>query len=201
MKLEFDPVSHTYRVNGVVVPHVTGILSPLVDLSKIPPDALERARQEGVAVHKMVELDCAGTLDVDALPEWMRPVYRAWQEFKAMSGFVPVLSEFQGYSPTFGYAGTLDLVCELPNLRDWPGAALLDVKRSLLAGPVIGLQTAAYEALIRSDKAMPRIRRRGALRLNKDGKLRLEPFDDPSDFTVFSSLLTIHKWKEKHGLQ
>ncbi len=74
--LTFDEARHEYRFHGAVVPHVTGILKPLVDYSMVPPDRLEIARQKGVAVHKMVEADAKGELT--DLPEWMIPVYEYW---------------------------------------------------------------------------------------------------------------------------
>lgn len=200
MRLHFDEASHTYSIGGAVLPNVTRILAPLVDYSMIPRDALERAKQEGKAVHTMVELDDHGTLDVAGLPEWMAPVYKAWCEFKEISGYRPVLAECKVYHRRYNYAGTLDKVCELPKLKGWPGESLLDVKRSLYAGAVIGLQTSAYEQALISDPSMPKPKRRGALRLAKDGKFRLEPYDDKADFSVFLSLLNIHRWKEKHGL-
>ena len=196
----FDEDTHTYTWNGVRVPNVTSILKPLVDLSRIPAEVLEKARQEGVAVHKMIDLDAAGTLDVDALPEWMGPVYGAWCRFKEESGFTPLLSEYRGYHPTLRYAGTLDSLCELPKLSGWSGVSLIDVKRSLFAGPVIGLQLAAYKAIVESDKAMPKVARVGALAI-KGGKFVLEPYGDPSDFSVFLALLTLNNWRSKHGYQ
>lgn len=200
MTLAFDAEKHEYRLNGALIPHVTGILAPLTDYSRIPAPVLERARQEGRAIHKMVELDCLGTLDVATLPEWMAPAFKAWCDFKAASGFSLVLSEFAGCNPPLGYAGTLDLLCELPRLKGWKGTALLDVKRSLYAGPVIGLQLAAYRAIVESDKGMPRVSRRGALRIGVDGKFQIEPYDDPTDLATFIALLTLKRWREKHAV-
>lgn len=201
MSLTFDEITHSYFFNGKPVPNVTGILSPLTDFSMIPPDVLERARREGKYVHSMIEADCEGDLDVEALADWARPAYAAWCDFKAMSGFVPILSEEKVYHPTLQYAGTLDLVCEVPKLKGWPGLSLIDVKRSLYGGPVIGLQTAAYAGAHDHLKALKttRIARRGALRIGNDGKFRLEPFDDPTDFSTFTALLTIQRWRAKHG--
>jgi len=200
VSLTFDEPSHTYRWHGVRVPNVTSILAPLLDYSRVQADALERARQEGTAIHKMVELDCAGDLDTASLPEWMLPVYRAWQQFREASGFVPILNEYQGFHPTLKYAGTLDIVCEVPKFTGWKGLVLLDVKRSLFAGPVIGAQLAAYDAILHADKAMPQPRRRGALRLSVGGKFQLEPFDDPTDFSAFIALLTLKRWRERHSI-
>lgn len=200
--LHFDAEQHRYTLGGRVLPSVTQIITDggLVDYSRIPQAVLEHAKQQGKAIHSMVEMDSQGTLDVAGLPEWMGPVYKAWCAFKDASGFAPILNEYRASHPSLGYAGTLDLLCELPKLKGWKHAALLDVKRSLFAGPAIGIQTAAYGMLVESDRGMPRVGRRGALRLGADGKFALEPYDDASDMTTFLALLTIRRFKERHNL-
>lgn len=199
--LSFDETGHIYRWNGVRVPNVTSILAPLVDYSKIPPEQLERARQAGVAVHKMVELDCKSDLDTDRLPEWMRGHLDAWLAFKSETGFECWDSERQIYHVGMGYAGTLDLVGVMRNGKKQE-ASLLDVKRSFYAGPVIGLQTSAYaEAWNRENgtTAPLKITRRFALRLDVDGKYRLEAFEDRNDFAVFTAQLATYRWRQKNG--
>ena len=198
MSLTFDEPSHVYRWNGEPVPNVTRILSGLTDYSRIPPERLEIARQEGKAVHKMVELECDDLLNVADLPEWLKPRFRAWNKFRSESGFVAFLSERPMYHPLYGYAGTPDLAGEAPRLKGVRGPVLLDIKRSLYGGPVIGLQTAAYAELLAADKAYPRIRHRFALVLGDD-TYKLEPFTDESDKGAFLAFLTTHRWREKHG--
>lgn len=190
--LTFDPERHEYRWQGALVPNVTRILAPLVDLSMIPPDVLENARQEGIAMHKMVELDAAGDLDVDGLPDWLRPRHAAWRKFLADTGFEVIASEQQVYHPVYRYAGTLDLIGRVPSGEVW----LPDLKRSFAAGAVIGLQTSAYEAAWRAvDKALKKLRRFG-LRLLESGDYRLERFEQPDDFQTFLALLTVYRWRE-----
>lgn len=199
--LTFDPVAHQYFWNGQPVVNVTRVLGPLTDYSHIPPDVLERAREQGVAVHKMVELDCKNDLDVEGLPEWMRGHYNAWRQFKADTDFECWDSEAKIYHEGLGYAGTPDLVGIMRN-SPGSGADLLDVKRSFYGGPVIGLQMAAYaEAWNRKNgKTAPlKITRRFALRLDGDGKYRLLPFEDRNDFAVFTAQLALYRWKEKYG--
>lgn len=198
--LTFDEAEHRYYWNGEPVPNVTSILSGLTDYSRIAPAVLEEARQKGVAVHKMVELDCANDLDVDTLPDWMRGHYQAWQRFREETGFECWASEHKLYHPKLRYAGTLDLVGLLPKTKI-KGLALLDVKRSFYAGPVIGLQTAAYlDAWNRTEEKASRLTdaNRYALRLDGDGKYRLEPFNDPGDIAVFVANLTLYRWRMKH---
>ena len=198
--LSFDEAAHVYHWDGVRVPNVTSVLSPLTDYSMIPADVLENARAEGVQIHKMIELDAKQDLDVDSLPDWIQPYWKAWQKFKADSGFEMVSSEFRMYHPTMQYAGTCDLVAHLTKLKNAKGYALIDVKRSLYAGPVIGLQLAAYADAWDND--MPRqhrIKHRFAFQPRKDGSYRLEEYTDPTDRMTFQALLTVHKWRTRHA--
>jgi post-segregation antitoxin (ccd killing protein) len=137
--LTFDEGPHLYRWNGEPVPSVTQIIKPLSSFDHVDPDVLERARQEGVAVHKMVELACRDELDEPGLPEWLRPYLAAWRAFVAETGFVLDASEERVYHLDYRYAGTLDL---RGRTRVHP-RGLFDLKRSFAAGRAIGVQLAA----------------------------------------------------------
>lgn len=195
--LTFDEASHTYRYRGVVVPNVTRVLAPLLDLSHVDPEKLEHARQEGVAMHRMVELYCKGELHVPSLPDWLVPRLAAFKAFVAETGFVILASEQKLYHPTFAYAGTFDLFGRMPVkqgrvYRD--ATSCVDLKRSFFAGRVTGLQTAAY-ALLWEAQGNPRAERRLALKLHADGSYATDLFEDPADRSVFLAALTLHKWK------
>lgn len=187
--LEFRAADHTYWHSGVLVPGVTTILKPLTDYSMIPPHKLEIARQKGVAVHKMVELYCKDDLNEETLPEWMLPVLEQWKKFATESGFEMVASEQRVYCRKHGYAGTFDL---FGTMRGKP--ALIDIKRSFLAGGVIGLQLAAY---LKAHTDQPADRY--ALKLNENGPYRLEPYTDQKDFSEFMACLAFYRVKEKHS--
>ena len=189
--LTFDEAKHEYRWLGERVPNVTLLLSPLIDLSYIPADTLEIARQKGTAVHKMVELDSKGDLDEDALPAWMRPALEQWRKFVAETRFRLSGSEFRVYHPTYRYAGTLDL---FGFVHDEP--AFIDVKRSFAGGAAIGLQLAAYQQGYIAQEKTGKHAKRYALKLNEVGPYRLEPFTNPNDWNTFLALLQIHRWRE-----
>lgn len=208
--LTFDEPTHTYRWNGQPVPNVTRLLAPLTDYSRIPADVLERAQQEGKAIHKMVELHMTGMLDLAALHSdesqaWLLPRFEALEKFIDETGFVCYAAEHPLYSKQLRYAGTPDLIGRMSHIgKTRRRAVLVDVKRSFFAGPVIGLQTAAYtqvwnetEAKGEKDLLVPN-QNRFALQLRADGTYRLEPFDDGGDFAAFLALLTVHYWKENH---
>lgn len=67
--LTFDPEKHQYFLNGERLPSVSEIKDPLTDFSMVAPDMLRRAADFGTAVHKMVELRLAETLDYCTLDE------------------------------------------------------------------------------------------------------------------------------------
>ena len=189
--LTFEPIAHEYRFRGDLVPNVTRILAPLIDLNHIPADTLEIARQKGIAVHKLVELDAKGDLDENALPEWMRPVHERWRQFITETRFRMIESEFRVYSPTYRFAGTLDL---FGFVHDEP--AFIDVKRSFAGGAAIGLQLAAYQEAYCGQEKNGKRAKRFALRLNENGPYRLEPYTNPNDWNTFLALLTIQRWRE-----
>lgn len=196
--LTFDEATHTYTLAGRVLPSVTQVLKPLVDYSHIPPAVLETARQQGIAVHRMVEADCKGSL-ID-LPDWMVGYFEAWEKFKAETGFEFWESEQRVFSAGLGCAGTLDLTGVMKKVKK-PSPGIIDVKRSFYAGAAIGLQLAGYETL--RNPAAPKDRKtalRHALQLKADGNYRLKSFEDRTDHGAFLACLTMHKWKEVHDV-
>lgn len=193
-ELRFDEAKHEYSVQGVRYPSVTQILSPLVDYSQVPRTVLERARQLGQAVHRMTELYDLDDLDMDDLADELRPYLTAWIKFRAETGFVPETIEKRLYHPALRYAGTPDRSGLINRRR-----AVIDIKKMLYLGPVIGLQLAAYKELF--EKNGTHIEDRYALGLRADGTYRLQPYTDKSDWPVFLSLLTTRNWKEKHGYE
>lgn len=194
--LEFDAATHTYRWKGAKVPHVTGVLAPFTDYSHIPADTLKKAQDEGIAIHRMVELDCQDELDVDGLPEWLRGYHKAWKLFVEETGFSIESSEERVYHPTLGYAGTLDLCGMLTHTG--PEIAIIDVKRSFYAGAAIGLQTWAYLEARNTDKERLPASKRFALQLRPNGTYRLQEFKDRADKSVWLAALTIYRWRERN---
>lgn len=179
---------HEYRFDGALVPSVTGIISPLTKLWGTGAQ-LARAREEGRAIHKLVELECKDQLD--SVPYWLGPYLRAWLSFKEHSGFRLVASEFIGYESALRYAGTLDLDGVLTKFKGSP-AALIDIKRSLAGAPAIGVQLAGYHGLVSG----PRLR--FGLQLKDNGTYRLAEYKDPGDRAVFLSCLSILRWRERN---
>ena len=147
-------------------------------------------------MHKMVELYCKKNLV--SVPDWMRGHLAAWEQFVENTGFELATSEDRVYNAASGYAGTLDLAGAMLKGKKF-GMAIIDIKRSFLAGPAIGIQLAAYqEAFNKTVLSADRANLRYALKLNHDGTYRLREFDEPLDYSVFLAHLTIYKHKEKY---
>jgi hypothetical protein len=188
---EFDETSHTYRLNGVVLPSVTQLLKPIgPDFSMVPPDVLERKRQLGTAVHLACELD--DNDELDEIDDALVPYVLAWQLFKAQTGVEILLNERRLHHPVLRYAGTLD---RLVSMR---GAVwMLDIKTAADPVPSYGAQLAAYVELIHAtegDASLPI--RRGTVHLRDDGTYRLAEFKNPNDKAAFMACLSLHQWKE-----
>lgn len=185
-EVAFDTASHTYRVDGRVLPSVTQVLQILQDFGGVPADVLERAREFGSHVHTAVDLDNRGELDEDSLDPALRPCLEAWRKFRADTGAVVVASELRLADSVLGYAGTLDTLLVIRSRH-----ALVDVKTGLVPRTV-GPQLAAYDHLLRAN-GRPRPTRRLCVQLCADG-YRVHDCKDPADWPVFMSALNCHKF-------
>lgn len=195
MSLTFDPATHTYTLDGRVVPSVTQVLRALPDdYAMVDPAVLERAAELGRAVHRIIELDILGGLVLEEVDFHLLPYLDQWREFLASSGFRPLLSESLVASRRYGYAGTLDLFGLLNGRK-----ALLDNKRTAAVPRKAGPQTAGYRIalsetrpdLLAPDEPVDRF----ALHLTPN-RWQLVPFRAATDQRVFLSALTIYQWSK-----
>jgi len=89
--LTFEPLTHTYRLNGTILPSVTQILqrAGLIDFSSVPGAILQAAKDRGSAVHQALhyynegDLDAAFTTDFPQYAGYLS----AWVRFLDESGF------------------------------------------------------------------------------------------------------------------
>ncbi len=131
---EFDPITHTYRINGRPVPSVTQVLGDVLPGWK----ASEWYLQRGSAVHAAAAFIARGQ-EFDFDPAITMQVF-ALQHFFSQVAPVVLAVEQQVYSEPHQYAGTYDLLCEFGGRR-----VLIDFKSTL--GPSVPYQLAAYGAL------------------------------------------------------
>jgi hypothetical protein len=200
MGLAFEPATHTYELDGVIVPSVTGILqaSDLIDFSSVPPSVLDRARLRGSAVHQAIHYYNERDLDVDRFclefPAF-GPYLRAWIAFTEQRKFVPKLNEHRVASRVHQVAGTIDCL----GVLDGHGA-LLDFATGRPEDVSKDLQTAGYHLLAREwaseDPELHKffvlhglVLRRYAVALKRDGSFSVHAYADPSDARTFIVLV------------
>ena len=196
--LEFEPGPHRYRIDGKVVPSVTEILRPLVDLSRVPIGILEQARERGKAVHEACDLYNRGELDEDgiaALPDPVRVRFESYRKFLADTDAHPIASELRVGSRRLQYAGTLDVLV-LWKKRGRYVRALCDLKATWEIPDAVGPQTFAY-ALAYRECTGHNVDARFCVQLDPV-HYGYRPLDDPSDDVTFRSCLNIHRWKASH---
>ena len=176
---------HVYRYRGRVVPGVTTIMRPLyaAAYAGMPRERAAEALARGTAVHQCVE-----AYELGKCPDGYNGQIRAWASFRQDLGFTgaPIAVETRIYSPTWGYAGTPDIVFD---------GVVIDVKSSVFPCPITAVQTMAYADLLR--EAGVRVQRRYGVALRADGTYEARLYcDDCNDRNTFKSLLAITRFIE-----
>lgn len=190
--LTFDEATHTYRHKGLVVPGVTSVLKPLSGYGSVPAAVLEAAAEFGTAVHKACELWDLGTLDEEALDPALAPYLDGWKKFCADHQVRWTSIEQPVFHPGLRYAGAPDRRGFVQTI-----SSTVDIKTTDKLYPSVGPQLAAYQAAEETTPGVL-IHQRLAVRLVGDGTYEKKAYVDPSDFSVFASLLTIRNWCDKH---
>jgi hypothetical protein len=193
-QLEFDAETHTYRLDGEILPSVTQVLKAarLIDYSMIPQDVLRVAAARGTAVHQTLANIDDGLLSADEVPPNIQGYIDAARRFYQEAGFEPQLVEFRNHHARWRYAGTLDRVGLMAGSE-----TIVDFKTGLVL-PGHALQLAGYLAML----SQPRKYRRIALKLNDDGTYRVHEYaaaDLGRDIDIFLSALNCWRWNEAHG--
>ena len=203
MALAFDAATHTYTLDGLVVPSVTQILKAvgLIDFSHVPLHILAKALDRGTQVHRAVHFWNDRDLDVDRFarefPDYA-PYLDGWRRFCEQRHFVPFVSEHRVASRLHQCAGTLDCL----GLLDGE-AVLLDFATGHPHDVAKDLQTAAYYALATEWRAedpildafwsqQPVIRRH-AVALKRTGTFTIETYSNQRDYRTFLALLEAAK--------
>lgn len=122
-ELRFVEDTHVYTWRGAVLPSVTTILKDvgIIDTAFYT----EAARLRGSYAHIACALEDQGMLDWSTLDAVLVPYVEAWVRFKRESGFVPEIIETPMLNESYLYAGTPDVIGELPGMVATRGAVEL----------------------------------------------------------------------------
>lgn len=168
--------------------HVTQILSPFADYSRIPQPALEHAAARGSLLHDAAaeiargnwvpELDGDAQRYVDSFELWFN------------SYVTEVVSVEENFiCEEFGYTGTWDVICRLMNDRY---LALIDYKTPAIESPTWCAQLAAYEYGARKKYHPERV---AALKLRPGRPAKMIQYNQGHrDFAAFLAALTAYRY-------
>lgn len=197
--LTFDEETHTYRYQGQIVPGVTSVLKPLMNLQFVDTDVLDAASAFGVAVHKACELDDLGQLDEESLDDALAPYLAAWRKFSRDYEVQWNGVEKKVFHPQLRYAGTLDRegTLKADPRRLQRVHAIVDIKSGTQLYASVGPQLAAYHRALNESSVTTK---RLAVQLKGDGTYVAKWHADADDFAVFCSLLTLRNWCGRHGI-
>jgi hypothetical protein len=182
---EFDAENHVYKVNGVRLPSVTGIINAAVGVN---PFWTKEGRDAGTAMHAAIQYYAENDLDYESLAEETKPLLDSYIKFCEETQFTPDLIEQPIYHQTLMYCGMPDQV--------QMGRCVVDFKKGQHL-PTHSLQLAAYSNMLPN----PFIYERWTVQL-MPGRYKMAVYpkqEFAADLNVFMSCLNIHNWRKNHG--
>ena len=174
--LEFDEDTHTYLVDGVIVPSVTQIVKKQFGkmYENVPPAVLKRASERGLAVHEAIETYCktGEKVEMEELDGFIRLVEQS--KITVLANEVPVL--FVKERPLF--AGRLDMYIEKQGANDGD-FAIADIKTTYrLDNSYLGYQLNLYRVAFEQSYKMDITKLYGMHLRDKTAKLVEIPIND-----------------------
>ncbi|HSS56265.1 MAG TPA: hypothetical protein VLK79_16585 [Gaiellales bacterium] len=200
--LDFEPESHTYRVDGLVVPSVTQLLDDAgltPDYKFISRQVLAHARARGIHVDACCDLLDEGDLDWASVHPEAVPYVEAWACFCADYGYEPAAGQVPLYHPQYGYAGTADSIGTLNG--SW---VVVERKATTKMAATYGLQTAGYAqpGLWVAPRGGGRLEpvnwhapARLGVQLKRDGSYVVVPYEDSEDLAAFLGVVALYRWR------
>jgi hypothetical protein len=188
----FDASTHTYRIDGRVVPSVTQVIRSIIPGHQADEWYLNR----GTAIHYGCELYDKGTLDMDSVDPLIKKQIEAWAKFR--QDFPHPIKEIElpmAHSP-FGYAGKVDRIFDAKD--SW---VITDIKSSY--EPQAIPQLGAYSLMW--SLASPQLRKHTGVivEVRDDGTYKchwITVQEMRRAEKTFASLLTVFNFAKEHKL-
>ena len=120
--LEYDDDTHTYLVDGVIVPSVTQVLKVKFGgmYTNVAPEILKKAGERGTAVHKSIEDYCTKGIDLGTTEVRHFRFLKTYYDLKPVKNEIPIIV-CKGDIPVT--AGRLDMIIDKGDDR-----AVADIK-------------------------------------------------------------------------
>lgn len=192
VNLTFNAEKHEYRLDGVVIPSVTQIISGIGinDYSTVKADARVRAQERGSIVHEIIELYEKGVLLESSVDNELRGYFESYLRAKD-AGLLPerpFAIEKMSCSVKYRYAGTIDQIFGI----EW----INDLKTGKPC-PEHELQLTAYW-LMENEGFKSRPKRLTGTYLHKDGSIA-DVIDYEYNPLTWLAMVTDYRWREKHN--
>jgi len=178
------------------LPHVTQVLAPFQDFSRISPEVLEHAAQRGTTVHQACAIYAEAEFWAPPLDAEADPYFQSFQRWFDERVFQVLGVEMRVVHRAHGYTGTLDLVVVIMG-DTLP--TIIDIKTPATTNPAWKAQLAAYKAAW-EDMTSQKAGRVASLRLRANGgRALLDEYtaDSARDFAGF--LAALNAWKYFKG--
>lgn len=199
MKVDFDPDTHTYRINGERVPSVTQVIKAILPSNYGPmsDEMREYAMQRGRAMHHACRLADESRLDWSTVDPAISGRVSAWQSFRNECPPHQVIANemFCGHS-VHRFAGTIDRVFQVEN-DDW----IIDLKSTHV--PQDFAQIGGYATLWEANGNPSRKVHGCIVELADDGSYRcywMKPKEVEDAKRLFTSMLNVYRFARKHQL-
>jgi hypothetical protein len=120
--LEYDDDTHTYLVDGVIVPSVTQVLKVKFGgmYESVAPEVLRKAGERGTAVHKSIEDYCTKGIDLGTTEVRHFRFLKNYYDLKPVKNEIPIIVCKDDIPVT---AGRLDMILDIGGDR-----AVADIK-------------------------------------------------------------------------
>lgn len=179
----YDDTNHTYFLNGVAIPSVSDVISPLKkNYEWVEKEVLERAILFGKATHKMIALHLTGELDEERLDSQLQPLlkgFKRWNEdYKLLKN--PTVEKPMHYENR--YAGTPDIV-------DKDTFWVVDIKTRAVDKKLDRLQLIAYRELAIKNINYSANWKMAILYLKQDGSYKFTEIKDDGFSYVWRALV------------
>ncbi len=192
-ELEFEDKTHTYTLDGIVIPSVSEIMEPLSKekYKGISESTLNKAAEKGTAVHNSIENYIK--FEIDDVPPEHRGYFDAFLDWCKLYKPDVVESELKIYHKLLKYGGTIDILAYIDGVL-----TLIDIKTtSVLSDMTCGVQLEAYTQALKSLGIA--VERKLILQLKKTRKyvIREYPTMDTERWRVFGSLKCVYDYIKK----
>jgi len=189
--LTFNEENHEYKLNGLIIPSVTQIISGagLVNFDYIDEETLREKAELGKKVHTTTELYDKDSLDIKSLHPILRNYLNSWINFKKDYGFLPLEIEETFYHKDYNVIGCVDRIGFIGKDK-----SIVDLKHGIKLKSH-AIQTAGYKLIHNYKKSKGNMaKKRFCVYLTEKG-YKVEENKEQTDEAVFLAALTIYNYK------